>query len=66
MQFSCKTPCHKSVIASAFSINVIGQENRPDLNPIENLWIVLKNKDYEKQPSSHKQLENVTITVWTL
>ena len=33
--------------------------NTPDLKPIENLWVVLKNKVSEQQPSSFEHLENV-------
>jgi len=29
-----------------------GQDNRPDVNPIEDLWYLIKNKISEKQPSS--------------
>ena len=36
-----------------------------NLNPIKNLWVVLKNKVSEEQPSSFKLLDNVMKTVWT-
>ena len=54
------TPCHKSKIVSSFD----WPGNSPDLNPIENLLVVLENKVSE-QPSTFKQLENVIKTVWT-
>ena len=37
--------------------------NSPDLNPIENLWMVVKNKVSEKQASSAKELEKATNEV---
>ena len=38
--------------------------NSPDLNPIANLWEVLKNKVADKQPSSAKGLEDAIKEVW--
>ena len=54
-------PCHRSKIVSEFlkekKIKVLEWPgNSPDLNPIENLWEVLKNKVADKQPSSAKDL----------
>ena len=34
------------------------------MNPIENLWTVLKNKVSEKQPTSAVELEKATKEVW--
>ena len=41
-----------------------GLENSPDLNPIENLWTVLKDKVSEKQPASAKELVDTIKAVW--
>ena len=38
--------------------------NSPDLNPIENLLKILKDKVTEKQPSSAKQLVEVIKKMW--
>ena len=54
-------PCHRSRVVKKF----LGEKNiqqfdwprnSPDLNPIENLWMLLKNKVSEKQPSNAKSL----------
>ena len=37
--------------------------NSPDLNPIQNLWTVLKDKVSEKQPTSTKELEEAIKAV---
>jgi hypothetical protein len=38
--------------------------NSPDLNPIENLWSVMKDKVAAMQPSNLKSLEKCTKQVW--
>ena len=38
--------------------------NSPDLNPIKNLWMVVKNKVAEKQASSAKELKKAIKEVW--
>ena len=38
--------------------------NSPDLNPIENLWMVVKNKVTEKQASSAKELKKAIKKVY--
>jgi transposase len=54
-------PCHKSRTVwnylTAEQIPVLDRPgNNPDLNPIENLWCIVKNKVADKQPSSAKAL----------
>ena len=63
------TPCHRSKIVSEFlkekKIKVLDWPgNSPDLNTIENLLEVLKNKVADKQPSSAEDLKDVIKEVW--
>jgi hypothetical protein len=37
----------------------------PDLNPIENLWKILKDRVDELEPSTSKELENSIRKVWS-
>ena len=39
-------------------------ENRPELNPIENLWSYVKNKVAEKLPSIAKKFVTAIKKVW--
>ena len=54
-------PCHRSSLVKKF----LGEKNirqldwpgnSPDLNPIKNLWMLLRNKVSEKQPTNAKSL----------
>ena len=62
-------PCHRSKMVKNFLAAENVQElewpgNSPDLNPIENLWSIMKNKVSEMQPSSLKLLEHCIKLVW--
>ena len=55
-------PCHRAKIVTQFlkskKIQILHWSgNSPDLNPIENLWTVLKDKVSERQPTNAKMLE---------
>ena len=61
-------PCHRSKIVAQFlkskKIKILDwPENSPDLNPIDNLWTVLKDKVSEKQPTNTKELEEAIKAV---
>ena len=62
-------PCHRAKIVTQFlkaqKINILDWSgNSPDLNPIENLWTILKNKVSERQPTNAKMLEQAIKEVW--
>ena len=62
-------PCHRAKIVSQFlkskKIQILDWPGSiPDLNPIENLWTVLKDKISERQPTNAKMLEQALKEVW--
>ena len=63
-------PCHKSKLVMNFlkkkKVKVLDWTgNSPDLNnPIENLWMLIKDKVAEKQPSSLPDLCRAMKEVW--
>ena len=62
-------PCHRSKTVTQFleskKIQTLDWPgNSPDMNPIENLWTVLKDKVSEKQPTSAMELETAIKEVW--
>ena len=65
-----RDPCHRSKVVKKF----LGEKNirqldwpgnSPDLNPLENLWMLLKNKVPEKQPTNAKSLVTTIKEIWT-
>ena len=61
-------PCHRSKMVTNFlkkKMKVLDWPgNSPDLNPIENLWTVMKDKVAEKHPSSFPDLFQSIKEVW--
>ena len=47
-------------------MNVIGPwpGSSPDLNPIENLWVNMKMKVAEQNPTSFENLKSIVEKVW--
>jgi hypothetical protein len=64
-----KAPCHSSKMTTAWladkHINILPWPgNSPDLNPIENLWSVMKASVHRKSPRTVDELRQVIENVW--
>jgi len=63
-------PCHKGRSVTEF-LEAHGIEtlpwpgNSPDMNPIENLWSILKSKMHKKTITNKRQLIEELISAWT-
>ena len=62
-------PCHRSKIVKKFEVeNQIDvlewPGNSPDMNPIENLWAILKQKVNSYQPKTRTELVSSIVRVW--
>lgn len=63
-------PCHQTKAVKQWltqnNINLLGPwpGNSPDLNPIENCWVLLKRKVAGHNPTSLKELKNAIKKVW--
>lgn len=62
-------PCHRCKKVSGYlaeeKVDVLDWPgNSPDLNPIENLWTMMKNNVAERQPSSGEGLTQAIKEVW--
>ena len=64
-------PCHRSVTVTrwlvANNIELLGPwpGSSPDLNPIENMWMMMKEKVAQMNPTSPKSLVDDIKRVWT-
>lgn len=62
-------PCHRAAHVRTYlkmrKIDVLDWPgNSPDLNPIENLWHIMKNKVADYQPTSAQELQKAIRMVW--
>ena len=63
-------PCHRTAAVTTWirgqGIEILGPwpGSSPDLNPIENLWYLMKQKVAERLPTSEASLKNVIKEVW--
>ena len=56
-------PCHKTKIITEFLADWPG--NSPDLNPIENIWSVMKKKAYKDIISNQDELWTCLSQIWS-
>uniref|UniRef100_A0AAZ3S1T4 Transposase n=1 Tax=Oncorhynchus tshawytscha TaxID=74940 RepID=A0AAZ3S1T4_ONCTS len=59
-------PCHKAKVAREQNIDILGPwpGNSPDLNPIENLWSILKRRVDKQKPTNSDQLQALIMQEW--
>ena len=62
-------PCHTARVVKAWltdnNISMLGWPgNSPDLNPIENLWVLLKKGVCRKNSANLKELKQNIMRVW--
>uniref|UniRef100_A0A8C7DEI0 Transposase n=1 Tax=Oncorhynchus kisutch TaxID=8019 RepID=A0A8C7DEI0_ONCKI len=63
-------PCHKAKVITKWlgeqNINILGPwpGNSPDLNPIENLWSILKRRLDKQKPTNSDKLQALIMQEW--
>ena len=59
-------PCHKAKVINKWlgeqNIDILG--NSPDLNPIVNLWSILKRRVYKQKPTNSDKLQALIMQEW--
>ena len=64
-------PCHKARVITKWlgeqNIKILGPwpGNSPDLNPIENLWSILKRRVDKQKPTNSDKLQALIMQEWT-
>ena len=63
------SPVHTGKAATAWKCQFVPEQidlpsNSPDLNPIENLWAVMKKRLLKKKFSNTNELKNGIMEVW--
>ena len=63
------SPCHRAKLVKNFlqeNVDILDWPgNTSDLNPIENLWHVMKNEVADQHPTSMESLKTTIKIVWT-
>ena len=63
-------PCHRTATVTQWladqNVDVLGPwpGSSPDLNPIENMWVLMKEKVAQTNPTSEKSLKEAITIVW--
>ena len=63
-------PCHKAKVITKWlgeqNIDILGPwpRNSPDLNPIENLWSILKRRVDKQKPTNSDKLQALIMQEW--